>query len=110
MVAEMVQDHKELQPRAFSVMPLVWSIGSIFGPAFGGLFANPAVNFPGIFGGNRFFIQFPFALPNLIAGVFFFISITVGILFLKVSASFYKMLLCSPLHCSVLILTDLGNT
>lgn len=33
MVAEMVPE-KELQPRAFSVMPLVWTIGSIFGPAF----------------------------------------------------------------------------
>ncbi|RAL60437.1 hypothetical protein DID88_000212 [Monilinia fructigena] len=30
MVAEMVPE-KELQPRAFSIMPLVWSLGSIFG-------------------------------------------------------------------------------
>jgi hypothetical protein len=37
----MVQDHKELQPRAFSVMPLVWSIGSILGPAFGGCKCSP---------------------------------------------------------------------
>ena len=29
-VAEMVP-YKELQPRAFSLMPLVWNIGSIFG-------------------------------------------------------------------------------
>jgi hypothetical protein len=85
MVAEMVQDHKELQPRAFSVMPLVWSIGSIFGPAFGGFFANPAENLPGLFGGNKLFIKFPFALPNMIAAVFFSISITVGYFFLKVS-------------------------
>lgn len=35
MVAEMVPE-KELQPRAFSIMPLTWTIGSIFGPAFGG--------------------------------------------------------------------------
>ena len=32
-VAELVPQ-KELQPRAFSVMPLMWSIGSVFGPAF----------------------------------------------------------------------------
>ena len=31
-VAEMVPQ-RELQPRAFSVMPLVWSIGSIVGPS-----------------------------------------------------------------------------
>jgi MFS family permease len=34
VVAELVP-WKELQPRAFSVMPLVWSIGSIFGPVGG---------------------------------------------------------------------------
>ena len=31
MVAEMVPG-KELQPRAFSIMPLVWGVGSVFGP------------------------------------------------------------------------------
>lgn len=79
----MVKDHKELQPRAFSVMPLVWSIGSIFGPSFGGFFAKPAIQFPGLFGHNTFFIKFPFALPNLIASIFFMVGVTVGILFLK---------------------------
>ena len=34
IVAEMIPQ-RELQPRAFSVMPLVWTIGSILGPAFG---------------------------------------------------------------------------
>ena len=33
MVAEMVP-WKELQPRAFSVMPLVWGVGSVFGPVW----------------------------------------------------------------------------
>ncbi|KAL8734742.1 MAG: hypothetical protein Q9181_003082 [Wetmoreana brouardii] len=32
-VAEMVPQ-RELQPTAFSVMPLMWTIGSIFGPGF----------------------------------------------------------------------------
>ncbi|KAI1114522.1 major facilitator superfamily domain-containing protein [Nemania sp. NC0429] len=82
MVAEMVQD-RELQPKAFSIMPLVWSIGSVFGPAFGGLFAKPAQQFPGLFGGSRFLMMFPFALPNIIAGVFFLISVTTAALFLK---------------------------
>jgi MFS family permease len=83
MVAEMVPE-KELQPLAFSVMPLVWNLGSIFGPSLGGFFANPAENFSGLFGGNRFLIQFPFALPNIIASGFFLIGISTGILFLKV--------------------------
>ncbi|KAI0000720.1 major facilitator superfamily protein [Xylariaceae sp. FL0662B] len=82
MVAEMVPE-KELQPKAFSIMPLVWSIGSVFGPAFGGLFANPAVQWPGLFGNSQFHKAFPFALPNIMAAVIFMISVTTGLLFLK---------------------------
>ncbi|TQS37543.1 hypothetical protein Golomagni_01977 [Golovinomyces magnicellulatus] len=82
MVAEMVQE-KELQPRAFSIMPLVWSLGSIFGPVFGGFFASPAKNIPGLFGGNAFFIRYPFALPNIISSAFFAVGITTAFLFLR---------------------------
>ncbi|KFY27929.1 hypothetical protein V493_03195 [Pseudogymnoascus sp. VKM F-4281 (FW-2241)] len=81
MVAEMVPE-RSLQPRAFSVMPLVWSFGSILGPAFGGFFASPAVNLPGLFGNNKLLTKFPFALPNLIASLFFTVGIVVGFLFL----------------------------
>jgi MFS family permease len=83
MVAEMVQT-KELQPRAFSIMPLVWSLGSIFGPAFGGFLAQPAVQFPNLFGDSKFFKTYPFALPNFVAALFFLISMTTATLFLKV--------------------------
>jgi len=82
MVAEMVPE-KELQPQAFSLMPLVWSIGSVFGPAFGGFFANPVRQFPGIFGDSVFFKRFPFALPNFVLACFFAISASTAILFLK---------------------------
>ena len=83
MVAEMVPE-KELQPRAFSIMPLVWSLGSIFGPSFGGFFAKPAENLSGIFGDSKLLIRFPFLLPNLVASSLFLIGIITGILFLKV--------------------------
>ncbi|RDW82747.1 hypothetical protein BP6252_03859 [Coleophoma cylindrospora] len=82
MVAEMVPE-KELQPRAFSIMPLVWSLGSIFGPSFGGFFAKPVDNLPGLFGNSKFLARFPFALPNIVASVFFIVGISTGILFLK---------------------------
>ncbi|TVY35990.1 putative membrane protein, partial [Lachnellula occidentalis] len=82
MVAEMVPE-KELQPRAFSIMPLVWSLGSIFGPSFGGFFAKPAENFPGLFGNSKFLIKFPFLLPNIVASALFMVGISTGILFLK---------------------------
>ncbi|SPO07640.1 related to E.coli tetracycline resistance protein TCR1 [Cephalotrichum gorgonifer] len=82
MVAEMVPE-KELQPVAFSLMPLVWSLGSIFGPAFGGFFAKPATQFPSLFGGVPFWEKYPFALPNIVGAVFFLASMTTAALFLK---------------------------
>ncbi|KAJ5545881.1 MFS transporter [Penicillium frequentans] len=82
MVAEIVPE-RELQPRAFSIMPLVWTIGSIFGPAFGGALARPAEKFPGLFGGSEFLKKYPFALPNLVSACFFIVGILNGILFLR---------------------------
>lgn len=81
-VAELVPQ-KELQPRAFSVMPLVWTIGSIFGPGFGGALAKPAAKYPGLFGKSGFLKRYPFALPNIIASLFFLVGLAAGILFLK---------------------------
>lgn len=83
MVAEMVPE-KELQPRAFSIMPLVWTIGTIFGPAFGGSLARPAEKHPGIFGGSEFWRKYPFLLPNLASACLFVVGITTGFLFLRV--------------------------
>ena len=82
MVAELTPQ-KELQPRAFSIMPLVWSIGSIFGPSFGGALANPAARYPNVFGHNSFLVKYPFALPNLAASILFLVGLTTGFLFLK---------------------------
>jgi Major Facilitator Superfamily len=84
MVAELVPQ-KELQPRAFSVMPLVWTIGSILGPTFGGATVHPAERYPLLFGKSRFLRRFPFSPPNLLSAVFFLVGIVVGFLFLKES-------------------------
>ncbi|KAF3764492.1 MFS general substrate transporter [Cryphonectria parasitica EP155] len=81
MVAEMVP-WKELQPRAFSLMPLVWSIGSVFGPSFGGFFARPAQQYPALFGNSWLFNKYPFLLPNLVACIFFLFSVVVAFLYL----------------------------
>lgn len=82
MVAELVP-YKELQPTAFSVMPLVWSMGSIFGPTIGGALANPASKYPEVFGQKGLFQKYPFALPNLVGAVFFLLGLSIGTLFLK---------------------------
>lgn len=71
MVGEMVKnpDH---EPRAFAVMPFVWSIGTICGPAISGLTANSSI-----------FPSFPYLLPNLICSLMLLISIAVGYFFLE---------------------------
>ena len=81
MIAEMVP--AKLQPKAFSLVPQAWSLGSMVGPAMGGFFAKPADRFPGIFGGVWFFETYPFALPNLIACVFILILVATVTVFLK---------------------------
>lgn len=82
-VAEMVP-FKELQPRAFSLMPLVWNVGSIFGPMIGGALANPFNVKPGERRENASLLEiFPYALPNIVSAAFFAVGITTGLLFLE---------------------------
>jgi MFS family permease len=74
---------KELQPRAFSVMPLVYTIGAIFGPTLGGALSNPLRLDPRSPSGDSLLERFPYCLPNLVAAVFFAVGIVVGWLFLQ---------------------------
>lgn len=83
MVAEMCP-WRELQPRAFSIMPLVWNLGSVLGPAFGGALSNPYHRGPEDDGSadGRLLWKFPYALPNIVGSCFFLVGIVTGILFL----------------------------
>ncbi|EEP76804.1 conserved hypothetical protein [Uncinocarpus reesii 1704] len=81
MVGELVKK-PEYEPRAYAIMPFVWSIGTIIGPAIGGTFAKPAETFPSIFPPSGLFGSFPYLLPNLICSVLLLISIAAGYLFL----------------------------
>ncbi|ESZ99382.1 hypothetical protein SBOR_0252 [Sclerotinia borealis F-4128] len=72
-LAEMVKD-KELQTIAFSILPLGLNLGWAVGPILGGLAANPYHVEPGKPHGARFLERYPYALPNLIAAVFFLLS------------------------------------
>jgi len=82
MVGEITINPKH-EPRAFSVMPFVWSIGTIIGPSIGGYFANPADNFPEVFSKNGIFAKFPYLLPNLICAVMMLGSIAAGYFLLE---------------------------
>ncbi|KAG8887940.1 hypothetical protein FRB98_008698 [Tulasnella sp. 332] len=55
------------QARAFSFLPISWSIGSILAPAIGGFLSRPADQLPSLFGSSALFIKFPYLLPCLAA-------------------------------------------
>ncbi|KAM5429646.1 hypothetical protein McanCB21832_007438 [Microsporum canis] len=81
MVGEVVKK-PEHEPRAYAVLPFVWSIGTIIGPAIGGTFAQPYKSFPSLFPRSGLFGTFPYLLPNIICSLLLFISIVSGYLFL----------------------------
>lgn len=81
MVGELVTK-PEHEPRAFSVMPFVWSIGTIIGPCIGGTFADPHESWPNAFPKGGLFDRFPYLLPNLLCAALLLISIILGFLLL----------------------------
>jgi MFS family permease len=82
MVAELCP-WKEMQPRAFSIMPVVYTIGSVIGPSLGGVMANPLQRPPSDRTDGPFLWKFPYALPNMVIAGFFLGGITIGVLFLR---------------------------
>merc|ERR1711871_819428 len=59
-----VTDHTN-RAKAFSYIGLGWGIGSILGPAFGGLFARPTEVYPDTFPSDGLFGTYPYLLPCL---------------------------------------------
>ncbi|SMY21421.1 unnamed protein product [Zymoseptoria tritici ST99CH_1A5] len=77
MVAELVQNPKH-EPKAYAIMPFVWSVGTIVGPSIGGLFAMPVKTWPDVFSKGGVFDKFPYLLPNLICVGLMLISVVAG--------------------------------
>ncbi|KAK4041930.1 hypothetical protein C8A01DRAFT_34041 [Parachaetomium inaequale] len=82
MVGELVTK-PEHEPRAYSIMPFVWSIGTIIGPMIGGLFADPHESYPHLFPTGSLFQRFPYLLPNLICAAMLLVSIVLGYFLLE---------------------------
>lgn len=81
-VAELITV-KEHQPRAYTVMPMVWCLGSIIGPMIGGALARPVRAFPSLFAPGSLWDHYPYLLPNLFSAVCVFMGVIVGVLFLE---------------------------
>lgn len=77
MVGELVQK-PEHEPRAYAIMPFVWSIGTIIGPSIGGTFSDPHASFPHAFPQGSLFARMPYLLPNVVCALLLLISILLG--------------------------------
>ncbi|KAF4456965.1 hypothetical protein F53441_980 [Fusarium austroafricanum] len=82
MVGELVTK-PEHEPRAYSIMPFIWSIGTIIGPSIGGMLANPHDSWPGLFRTGSLFHLYPYLLPNVICAGLLLVSIVLGFLLLE---------------------------
>lgn len=82
MVGELVTN-PEHEPRAYSVMPFVWYIGTVIGPSIGGTFADPHESFPDLFPEGSIFHRFPYLLPNLMCAALLLASVVMGYFLLE---------------------------
>ncbi|KAK8017799.1 tetracycline-efflux transporter [Apiospora rasikravindrae] len=55
--------------RSFSFFAFAGNVGITVGPLLGGVLADPAQQYPRVFGGVRFFEAYPYALPSFAVGV-----------------------------------------
>lgn len=70
------------QARAFSFFGFAGNIGIFMGPLIGGL-ARPVEQYPDLFAGNKFFTEFPYLLPTMIAGIIAFAAAVIVALFVE---------------------------
>ncbi|KAK4128967.1 MFS general substrate transporter [Parathielavia appendiculata] len=70
-IRTMISEHStsKTQARAFSWFAFTGNLGILFGPLIGGALADPARQYPGLFGNVGFFLDYPYALPSLAVGV-----------------------------------------
>ncbi|ORY91089.1 major facilitator superfamily domain-containing protein [Syncephalastrum racemosum] len=88
MVSELTMEHSAAQrARAFSMLPLMFGLGSIIGPIMGGLLSNPVRTYPSLFGDlgvlTDFLTEFPYFLPCFLSAVICLCGMIFGFFFLE---------------------------
>ncbi|KAI0097317.1 major facilitator superfamily transporter [Nemania sp. FL0031] len=74
---------RQTQARAFSWFAVAGNVGIFVGPLIGGALADPATQYPGVFGGVWFFEEFPYALSTIVVGIIGLTSVLTSALFLE---------------------------
>ncbi|KAJ9142174.1 Major facilitator superfamily transporter [Pleurostoma richardsiae] len=59
---------QKTQARAFSWFAFTGNLGIFLGPLLGGALADPASQYPRLFGGIKFFEKYPYALSSFVVG------------------------------------------
>ncbi|KAI8076530.1 major facilitator superfamily domain-containing protein [Gilbertella persicaria] len=88
MVSELTIDHLPHQrAQAFSLLPLVYGLGSIIGPMLGGFLSHPVSNYPNVFGNlgpiTDFLTEYPYFLPCFISASICILGFVFGVFFLE---------------------------
>lgn len=66
IIRTMIAEHStsKTQARAFSLFAFTGNMGILLGPLIGGALADPAGQYPRLFGKVQFFLDYPYALPS----------------------------------------------
>ncbi|ATY60607.1 Major facilitator superfamily transporter [Cordyceps militaris] len=84
IIRTMVSDHctPATQARAFSWFAFAGNIGIFLGPLIGGVLADPAAQYPGVFGDWPFLQKYPYAVPGFAISLIAATGVVTSILFL----------------------------
>ncbi|KAK4150275.1 major facilitator superfamily domain-containing protein [Chaetomidium leptoderma] len=84
-IRTMISEHStsSTQARAFSWFAFTGNLGILFGPLIGGALADPARQYPGLFGNVQFFLDYPYALPSLAVAVIGLSAVAVTALYVE---------------------------
>ncbi|RAL67646.1 hypothetical protein DID88_008395 [Monilinia fructigena] len=102
---------KKTQARAFSYFSVAGNMGILIGPLIGGALSEPAKQYPSIFGGVKFFEEFPFALPTICTGIFSLSSALVATILIKETLGkkvYQKFGVSMAFTCGQLALNDIA--
>lgn len=84
-VRTMLAEHStsRTQAVAFSWFAFSGNLGIFLGPLLGGSLADPAHQYPGVFGHIRFFHDYPYALSSFVVGLFGLVSVFTSAFFVE---------------------------
>ncbi|KAH8816962.1 MFS transporter [Xylogone sp. PMI_703] len=74
---------RKTQAQAFSYFAFTGNLGIFLGPLLGGVLAEPATQYPSLFGKVKFLRDFPYALPTLCTGTIALSTAVTSALFIK---------------------------